>query len=348
MKTASGVRKVSEVGEFALIDGISNILDSSRVRSSGMVLGPGDDTALWRPRPGRHVAITTDTLIEGIHFRNDWIDGESLGQRALAVNLSDLAAMGARPRVAVVSLALRGAENDRWVYDIYRGLVALGQRFHTRVIGGDIVSSPSAAMISVTAHGEVYADRAMRRDQAQPQDIVAVTGPLGLAAAGLRMLSAGTTQIDGAPAMLKAHRTPTPRVLHGLLLARAGVRAAMDLSDGLLGDLPKLCAASNVDVQLEQDGLPIPRSVRWNFPDWEELALRGGEDFELLFTAPQDIFDRVQRLFRRFRLQPPVAIGKLTSQKGDEPRMTMRRTDSQRRDLTPGAYDHFHVTAVPR
>ena len=348
MQTTAGSKLIGEVGEFGLIAGLSNILDSSRVRSTGMVLGAGDDSALWQPRPGRQVAITVDTLVEGIHFRHDWIDAESLGHRALAVNLSDLAAMGARPRVAVVSLGLRGTESDRWVYDLYRGLVALGQRCHTRIIGGDIVSSPAAATISVTAHGEVRPGRALRRDQAQPLDIVAVTGPLGLAAAGVRILTAGTLRVDGAPAMLRAHRTPQPRVLHGLLLAAAGVRAAMDLSDGLLGDLPKLCAASNVSVLLDEDSLPTPRSVRWGFDDWQELALRGGEDFELLFSADPETFERVQLLFRRFKLAPPIAIGKLSRPKDDGPKVTMRRTDQRRVELQPGAYDHFKAHSLPR
>jgi thiamine-monophosphate kinase len=348
MQAASGVRPVSEIGEFGLISGITNILDSARVRSSGKILGAGDDAALWRPRPGRDVAITTDMLVEGMHFRHDWIDAESLGHRALAVNLSDLAAMGARPRVAVVSLGLRGTEPDRWVYDFYRGMVSLGQRWHTRIVGGDIVSSPTAATISITAHGEVRPDRAMLRDQVQPLDIVAVTGPLGLAAAGVRILGSGMTRIDGAPSMLRAHRTPQPRVLHGLLLSSAGVRAAMDISDGLLGDLPKMCAASNVSVQLEEDDLPIPRSVRWAFPDWQELALRGGEDFELLFSAAPDVFDRVQSLFQRFHLAPPIAIGKVTRPKDNAPAMTMRCTDQRRIELQPGAFDHFGSGTVSR
>lgn len=348
MQMAAGARPISEVGEFGLIEGISHILDSSRVRSSGVVLGVGDDTALWQPRPGRQVAITVDTLVEVVHFRHDWIDAESLGHRALAVNLSDLAAMGARPRVAVVSLGLRGNESDRWVYDLYRGMVALGQRWHTRVIGGDIVSAPAAATISVTAHGETRPGRILRRDQAQPQDIVAVTGPLGLAAAGVRILSAGTLRVDGAPAMLRAHRAPSPRVLHGLLLAAAGVRSAIDLSDGLLGDLPKLCAASNLSAQIEEDALPVPRSVRWGFADWQELALRGGEDFELLFCASPETFERVQQLFRRFRLAPPIAIGTLSRPKDDVPKLTMRCTDQRRIELETGAYDHFKPRDAPR
>src|SRR4051812_7995680 len=123
VQVASGANPVSQVGEFKLIDGISKLLGSSRVRSSGMIIGPGDDTAIWQPRPGRAVTVTTDTLVENVHFRTEWSDAQQIGHRALAVNLSDLAAMGSRPRTVVISLGLRGTEQDRWVYDFYRGVL---------------------------------------------------------------------------------------------------------------------------------------------------------------------------------------------------------------------------------
>lgn len=348
MQMASGARPLSEVGEFGLIRGIGNVVASSRVASSGLVLGIGDDTAIWQPRPGRAVTLTTDVLVENIHFRHDWSTAQQIGHRALAVNVSDLAAMGSRPRVAVIALGLRGTETDRWVYDFYRGMTVLAQRCHVRIAGGDIVRSPDAMTISVTALGELRsADAALRRDQAKAGDVIAVTGPLGLAAAGARVLEHGQPALDGSPAMLAAHRTPQPRVLHGMLLARAGVRCAMDLSDGLLGDLPKICEASGVTALIDEDRLPIPHAVRWQFNDWLDLALRGGEDFELLFTAPQDIFERAEQLFRRFRLQPPIAIGTVNVPGKDGPRVSIRYTDTRREVLQAGAFDHF-TPALPR
>jgi thiamine-monophosphate kinase len=347
MQPAGGGKPLSEVGEFGLISGVSNIVRSSRVKSSGLVLGIGDDTAIWQPRPGRAVAVTTDTLVENIHFRTDWIEPKDLGQRALAINISDLASMGARPRIALVTLALRGTEKDRWVYDIYHGMLAFSQKVHVRVAGGDIVHSPDAASISVTAIGELRsADAAMRRDRAQVGDVIAVTGPLGLAAAGVRILRDGRRTIDGAPAMIQRHRTPIPRLLHGILLARAGVCCAMDLSDGLLGDLPKICEASEVSALIEQDRLPIPNALRWNFPDWFDLALRGGEDYELLFTAPPDVFARIEHLFRRCRLATPIRIGTVVELGGKKPQVTLRRTDLRKEVLDPGAFDHFKVAGT--
>jgi thiamine-monophosphate kinase len=347
MQPAGGGKPLSEVGEFGLITGIGNIARSSRVRSSGLVLGIGDDTAIWQPRPGRAVAITTDTLVEDVHYRNDWIDPKDLGQRALAVNISDLASMGARPRVALVTLALRGTEKDRWVYEIYRGMLAYSHKVHVRVAGGDIVHSPQAASISVTAIGELRsADAAMRRDRAQVGDVIAVTGPLGLAAAGVRILKNGNCTLDGAPEMIRRHQTPTPRLLHGILLSRAGVRCAMDLSDGLLGDLPKICEASDVSALIEEDRLPIPNALRWSFTDWFDLALRGGEDYELLFTAPPEVYARTEQLFRRCRLAEPIRIGTIVELGGKKPQVTMRHTDLRREVLSPGAFDHFSRPAM--
>jgi thiamine-monophosphate kinase len=202
--------------------------------------------------------------------------------------------------------------------------------------------------IGVTALGELRSpDVALRRDQAQTGDIVAVTGPLGLAAAGVRLLTEGNTSIDGAPVMIAAHRLPQPRVLHGILLARAGVRCAMDLSDGLFGDLPKILEASGVSARVEEDKLPIPSSVRWNFPDWLDLGTRGGEDFELLFTAPTEVYARVETLFRRCRLRPPVPIGTITVPGKDGPQLTLRDTASRRKVIEPGAFDHFAATPKP-
>jgi thiamine-monophosphate kinase len=194
-----------------------------------------------------------------------------------------------------------------------------------------VVVGDAGTTIAVTVLGDVRPTQVMRRDAAQPGDILAVTGPLGLAAGGVRALQAERTQLDGAP----------------VLLARAGVRAAMDLSDGLLGDLPKLCAASNVSAQLEFDQLPIPNALRWNFrDDYKDLALRGGEDFELLFSAPPDVFLRAVELCLRCRLPVPIAIGNLSAPTGEQPTITMRWTDRRREDLTPGAFDHFAQPAT--
>lgn len=345
MIQVGGQRKpISEVGEFGLIRGVRNLVRTSKVYSSGVTLGIGDDTALWRPRPGHEVIVTTDMLVEGVHFRHDWSKAESIGHKALAANLSDVAAMGGRPRVAVVSLGLKGNESDRWVYEFYRGAMKLGAKYHFTFAGGDIVHSPKATTVNVTLLGEISPRRpAMRRDTARPGDVIAVTGQLGLAAAGARLLADDRLQADGAPRMLDAHRIPEPRVLQGLLLRWAGVRCAMDLSDGLLGDLPKICDASEVQAIIEEDRLPVPHALRWSFDDWFDLATRGGEDFELLFTCPEEQFVLVALLFNRFGCPLPVRIGTIEEPKENRAQIQLRRTDRKRVDIEAGAYDHFRA-----
>ncbi len=335
-------KKIAEVGEFGLIKGISNLIRASKANASAIELGPGDDAALFRTRPGHTATMTTDTLIEGVHFRHDWSKAESIGIKAMAVNASDMAGMGARPRVAVVSLGLKGTETDRWVFEFYRGALKVAERHGFAVAGGDIVSSPKATVVSVTIYGELSPRKPpLRRDAAQPGDVIAVTGPLGLSAAGARVLADDSLKLEGSPRMLDAHRRPEPRVLQGLLLRYAGVRCAMDLSDGLLGDLPKICDASEVYALLREDQLPVPHAVRWGFPDWFDLALRGGEDFELLFTCPPENLVLVEMLFRRWGCPPPIQIGEIQEPHERRAQIRMTHTDRRTFDVEPGAWDHF-------
>lgn len=342
VQTASGSSPVETVGEFGLIRGLSNLLKGQRGKIPTPLVDVGDDAAVWRPRPGWNSVATTDMLIEGVHFRRDWSSAEAIGHRALAVNVSDVAAMGGHPRWAVIALGLRADEQDRWVYDFYRGAIDFGRRYHLRIIGGDIVSSPRQTTIGVTVLGELNPrSQIMRRNAAQAGDVIAVTGPLGLAAGGVRTLETGQQKADGAPRMIEAHRKPQPRLVQGLLLARAGVRCAMDLSDGLLGDLPKLCEASGVQAIIESDKLPIPHAVRWGFDDWFDLALRGGEDFELLFTCSPELFARVRHLFARSGCQAPVQIGLINEPRDNKPLIQLRRTDRRLEPLEPGAFSHF-------
>lgn len=341
MRVPSGGTLIRDLGEFELIEQLRRTIGSDG--ASRLVTGIGDDAAVWTPRPDRPLVMTTDMLVENIDFRFEWTDWQSLGHKALAVNLSDIAAMGARPRLALVSLGLRGTERDREIYDLYRGMQALANQHGVHIVGGDISEAPSGVVLSVTVLGEGLPGKGwlLSRSTSKPGDLLGVTGSLGLAAGGLRVLAQDLRTIDGGPAMREAFNRPKPRIREGRLLVRAGVRAGMDISDGLMGDLPKLLESSNVSATIEEVRLPIPMSLRWSFPDWFDLALRGGEDFELLFSAPPAAFGRATKLFRRVGLRPPVQIGEITKPGKNGPEITLRRVDASKEVLETGAFSHF-------
>jgi thiamine-monophosphate kinase len=342
-------RRIDEIGEFGLIDRIAALLAAEAPAGPAVQLGIGDDAAIWTPRPGHAVVISTDALIEGVHFRLDLMSWADVGHRALAANLSDLASMAARPGAAVVTLGLRPDLLVEDILDFYRGMARLGVRYACPIVGGDIVAAPAAIAISVTvfgeqARGEDGAGRSLRRDAARPGDLLAVTGPLGLSAAGLRLLladpAAAARDPDAAP-LLAAYRRPEPRVATATALLAAGVHAGMDLSDGLAGDLPKICARSGVSAVVDLAALPVPAAVRERFPDaWLDLALRGGEDFELLVAAPPARLAAAGAALAAAGLPPLTVIGAIEPA-GPIP-LWLRHPDGRREPLAPGAFDHFH------
>src|SRR5215207_8387328 len=267
--------RVRDVGEFGLIDLLATSLPTEVRAGTNLPLGIGDDAAIWQPTWGERVVVTTDSLVEGVHFRRDWTDWESLGHKALAVNVSDL---------AVISLGLDGEERIGDLQALYKGLGALARRLGMSIAGGDIVRSPQGLILHVTAIGETRDQRALTRAGANAGDLIGVTGTLGASAAGLSLL--GFDSVDPrrraatADLLIGAHLRPEPRVALGAALLEAGATSAMDLSDGLLGDLPKILAASRVAERLDEGAIPVAAAVQALFPDeWIELALRGGEDY---------------------------------------------------------------------
>jgi len=258
-------------------------------------LGIGDDAATW-PATGDTVQVaTTDMLIEGIHFRLDWTSPEDLGWKALAVNLSDLAAMGATPGRALVSIAVDAARRGL-VLEVARGLQSLAEQTGTRVVGGDTVRSPGPLVINVALVGEADPARLLRRDVARPGDFVAVTGRLGGSSAALALLSERTGPLDpDAAPLLAAHHRPFPRLTAGQHLVAHGVRCAIDISDGLASEASHLARASQVGIEIDVDRVPLePAAVRLlGEPRSRELALTGGEDYELLFTFDPRLVDEL-------------------------------------------------------
>ena len=338
-------RRVRDVGEFGLIELLAASLPSDVRAATALQLGIGDDAAVWRPSAGGDVVLTTDTLLEDVHFRRDWTDWESLGHKTLAVNVSDLAAMGAKPALAVISLGLDGDDRVGDLLKLYEGLGALARRYGLTIAGGDVVRSPKGLVLHVTALGESRGRRVLTRSGANAGDLIGVTGTLGASAAGLRLLALDAhdsrRRAATADQLIAAHLRPEPRVALGAVLLEHGATAAMDLSDGLLGDLPKMLAASGVAARLSEGDVPVAAAVRALFPgEWADLALRGGEDYELLFTAPHRSWGAIEKGINEAG-GTATAIGEVLALLPGTPSIELTRLDGAREVISPGAFDHF-------
>lgn len=319
----------------------------------GLRLGIGDDCALLRIPAGDELAVTTDLSIAGRHFELAWHPPRSVGHRTLARGLSDLAAMGARPVAAFLSLGLprelartpmRGGPGGMWIDSFLDGLLALAEGTGTPLAGGDLAESPIFAA-DIVLVGAVRRGRALLRSGARPGDLLYVTGTLGGAASGLAMLAEWARQRKGqrramqgyAPSIprrletaLAAHLWPQPRLVQGQWLARRGAAsAALDVSDGLSTDLAHLCDESGVAAEIDEASLPIPAGVSL------EQALHGGEDYELLFTSSP-----TTRLPGVIAGVPVTQIGRILRKTARRPQITLR-TARGPRPLSPRGWEHF-------
>ena len=335
-----------ERGELSLLREIRDRAGRAP-RGISLRLGIGDDCALLAPRPGEELAVTTDLSIAGRHFRLDWHQPESVGHRTLARGLSDLAAMGARPVAAFLSLGLprsltmpagRRTGARSWVQRFLDGLLTLAAIHKTTLAGGDLSESP-LAVADIVLVGAVPRGRALLRSGAHPGDLLYVTGALGGAAAGLARLAelAGPGESKRPPripknleATLAPHLYPQPRIAQGLLLQRRGLTsAALDLSDGLSTDLAHMCEESGVAAEVEAALLPIHSAATL------AQALHGGEDYELLFTAPTAA--RVPRSVAGVKI---TRIGRIVKLRRGKPAMTLI-TPQGAQPLEARGWEHF-------
>ncbi len=330
-------------GERALIQRIRSL--TGRKSFAALALGIGDDCALLVPKPGEQIAVTTDLSIAGRHFKLEWHPPEVVGYRTLARGLSDLAAMGARPLAAFLSLGLpceltrRKGQRKAWVDGFYEGFLALAGAHKTPLAGGDLAEAP-IAVADIVLVGAVPRGRALLRSGARAGDLLYVTGALGGAAAGLAelgKLAAGAGEGTGPPRLpkpmrgiLAAHLHPQPRIAQGLWLQRRGLaNAAIDLSDGLSTDLAHLCEESGVAAEIDAGGVPVYRGATF------EQALHGGEDYELLFAAPAKA-----RIPKEIAGVAVTCIGRVLRHRSGRPRITLV-SDRGRQPLEPRGWQHF-------
>lgn len=311
-------------------------------------VGIGDDAAAWKVSPHHVSLLTTDMLVDGVHFRLEGTSPEALGHKALAENLSDIAAMGGWPTVALIALGITAQVDEAWVRGLYAGLAALARKARCAIAGGDVVRAP-ALTIAITVAGEVRPTHLRTRVGARPGDIAAVTGPLGLAGAGLRMLDAHTLASlppSHAQTLQAAYLTPQPRLREGRFLgSRRAVRALMDLSDGLSTDAARMARASGVDVVLDAAALtPVPALVaaaQALNTDVTDLILNGGDDYELLTAVEPRAFKHVAATFSKRFGRPLQSVGRFEPGSG---RTWIERL-GKREPLVPAGYDHLRKLA---
>jgi thiamine-monophosphate kinase len=280
----AGERKSSRpkaaAAERELIAGIRRRADQLLMgqRKSGILtLGIGDDCAVLRPHRGKEIVVTTDLSLENVHFRRDWHPPQSIGHRCLARGLSDLAAMGARPEAAFLSLALPSELTGTWMDGFFDGFMALAKRYRVPLAGGDMAKSPTV-VADIVLLGSVARGKALLRSRARAGDLLYVTGALGGSAAELSALERKPSDFVHKDKRRHPHLYPEPRLAAGRKLTRLAT-AAIDLSDGLSTDLAHLCEESGLAAEIDADALPVDARATL------EHALHGGEDYELLFTA---------------------------------------------------------------
>ncbi len=325
--------------EFELI---AKLTEGAPREARDLAHGVGDDCAVIAGPSGRDWLVTADALIEGVHFRREWTDLASLGKKAMAANLSDIASMGGVPRFYIVSLAVPDDLGAEGALQLYAGMRERARASGALLIGGDTSASRSGLLISIAMLGEIESGRAILRSGARPGDAVYVTGTSGSAALGLACLESGRRD-DACALFVRRHLDPEPRLAAGEALMKCGMVSAMiDSSDGLMADLSHIAEASGVGFEIE-DWL-VPREPRFDGLSAElglnpaELVLSGGEDYELIFTVRSEVAGEFDREIAPSLPIPVSRIGKIVA---DRESREVRSRDGKRIEIAMRGFDHF-------
>ena len=331
--------KLSTLGEFGFIKRISPPFLKSLPKA---VVGIGDDCAVIPWKEDSSLLVTTDMLIENVHFLREKISPRDLGYKALAVNLSDIAAMGGKPSSAYLSIGIPSDIDVEWLDKFYAGMYELSESTGTFLLGGDMTRSPEHLVVNLAVIGEVHPMFAKYRSTAEPGDVLGVTGFLGDSGAGLQILREDRLIDEDAVYLVQQHHRPRPHLNEGSWLAhRQGVHAMMDVSDGIDSDLHRIMDASHCGAIVHLESLPLSPQLRrtssrygW---DVKEIAVAGGEDYCLLATISAEQFPAISREFERMFKRPLVNIGTIADGKNDLTYFDCgREVGLQRR-----GFDHF-------
>jgi len=339
--------RVGDIGEFGLIRRIDDLLNKEGIRSERVTVGIGDDTASFVPRPGYELLVTCDCMVEGRHYLPGKISPLDLGRRAMALNISDIGAMGGRPLYALISLGLKADIPVQDVEDMYRGFLWELNPFGASIIGGNLTKSGDGMFIDITLIGEVEQGKGVRRSGARPGDVILVTGYPGQAAAGLQLLlhTPDDSQILGHP-LVKIYTNPSHRAQVGEAIAKAGRATAMiDTSDGFLGDLGHVCEESGVGAELFKERLPVSDDLREAalilHQDPYDLLLGDSDDYELVITCrPRDAAP-LRSVVSQCCPVLLTEVGRITDTAGE---IMLLLPDGDRRPVKRSGWDHFQLT----
>ncbi len=315
------VISLKEIGEFGFIEMIKN---SCPAKTGGLIKGIGDDCAVIGPFDGKALLMSTDMMVEGVHFLLKSISPYQLGQKAVAVNLSDIAAMGGTPLYILASVAVPKDMDIGFLMSMYSGMKDMCSQYSVSIAGGDTSGSTGGMTVNITVIGEAAVNHILYRSGADVGDDIYVMGNLGDSCAGLKLIKREATAPKAIALILKtAHNRPVPMLVEGQTIARSGLASAMiDISDGLVADLGHVCENSKTGAKLFLKYLPLSEELRVfariNNMDPYKLALSGGEDYALLITAPRKNREAITRMFDTEKLCKIHRVGKITADKSIE------------------------------
>ncbi len=343
---------IKQVGEFGLINLIKNIIDiqtdSSNLKSD-LLMGISDDAAVFIPTPGKVQIFTTDAMVEGVHFDLTYSSMKHLGWKAMASNISDIAAMGGEPRYAMITLCLPQKISVEMVEEFYTGAVFACKKYNTLIVGGDTCAALGGMVISVSLIGEADQQKLVYRNGAKVGDLICVSGTLGTAHAGLKVLirekrsflennESFTPKLELYKQALEKYLMPKPRLdIAKLLTEKVHINSLIDISDGLASEIHHLCKNSGVGAEIWEHNIPIDNIGRHIAEEFSEniidYSLYGGEEYELLFTLTDDNYSKLESL-----TSDVTILGRIVdASKG----ISFIREQGEREELSPHGWDHF-------
>jgi thiamine-monophosphate kinase len=337
-------RTLADIGEFGLIDRIHVLLQKEGLSPPDITLGIGDDTAAFRAHEGYELLVTCDAMVEGRHYLPEHISPLDLGRRAMALNISDIGAMGGRPLYALVSLGLKAETPVTDVEAMYRGFIAELNPMGASIIGGNVTKSENVAFVDITLIGEVEQGKMLHRSAAKAGEAILVTGYPGQAAAGLYLLlKAQPNEGLSKHPLVRIFNTPSHRAREGRAIAQSGYASAMiDTSDGFLGDLGHICKESGVGARLILEKLPLTELLSEVATqmgrDPVDLVLGESDDYELIITCPVEKVDGIRSAVAAVSEVHVTEVGRITEASQG---IKLLQPDGTERAVTPAGWDHF-------